>query len=178
MWLLLFASVCLFVLAVIVLRRVPVRLDKTLSQHINQTASTILAGRILLAAAGLALVGWAVWLNGTTVMMYLTVLLGLCLIAIGQLPYGQNRRVNLAHDAVTWGAMLLILALELYGLVVFGGEHMLPVLVLGGAIAVQLLMILMYVFIKPSRKTLMLVGQFVYFTLMMMSLIVMELYGA
>lgn len=175
---LLFASACLLVLAIVVLRRVPIRLDRTLSQHINQSAPTIVAGRMLLTAAGLALIGWAVFANELVVIAGIVVVIGGCFVAIGHLPYGQNRRVNLAHDVVTWGAIVLILALESYGLVVFGGEHVLLMFVLGGAIAVQLLMIVMYVFIEPSRRTLMLVGQFIYFAAMMASLVVMELSGA
>lgn len=173
--LLLTTVMCLSVLSVVVLKRVPLRLDKTLSQHINQTAYTIFIGRVFLAIAGLALICWAILIKTPSAAIELIALaIGACFIIMGQFPYGASRRNDIVHDIAAWGSMVLMLALETFLFGIVGLFLSLPQIIVGLAIISQVLLIVTYILVKPAKRTLMLIGQFIYFFTFMLSLAVIE----
>lgn len=174
LWFLSAVAICCVILTISVLYLVPARPDKTLSQHIMCRRETILLGKALLTIAGVLLIIWTAQSQIPPVLMIMLAWLSINFVMMGLLPYGVSRRQNLFHDIAAWGSVPLALLFEISILVLFFNHIG---LIVGSVLAIQslLLSVLIVPQLKKLRPKLMLAGQLVFFTGLIVTLFALEI---
>lgn len=164
---------CMAVLTTLTLRRVPIDLSKTLSQHIQQQRVTVWLGHVLLSVIGLLLAVWW-WLRPLPLALdgLLLVMVVNCVV-MGVLPYGVSKRQNLVHDLAAWGSVPVVLVFELAAL---GLPARVAWVALGALICQLALLAIRFVpSLSAWRPKLTLIGQLVFFAGFAAVLVAVEL---
>lgn len=148
------SALSLIVLAVFTLSRVPLKTTKTLSWHVAKSPETILAGKICLSIAGLALIWWAL-LSGLSLLPQALVLVtAFCFILLGLVPYNAGQRRDRFHDVTAW--VLVFSGMLLTATITIGGLYI-------ATIALVAQVVLAAVFWLTKDRRFMLAGEVVYF---------------
>ncbi len=160
------------VLVVLILITQTLNLDESLSLHIKRSQSLKNIAAVLLAIAAVCLTAWGTQKGLQWPLVALLAVLSVNFLIMGFVPYGRSIFRNIVHDFAAWGSIPIILIFEF--LVAYVSSCTVGAAA-GLAIAAQLVIVGVYLFIRRLHKYLMFLGEIAYFSTFFIVLIVMEI---
>ena len=148
------AGVVFIVLLVMILKRVPVELGRSLSVHIAKSEDTIRLTQYMLPVVNMLVLiwlwGWAYSALETGIVFSLTLTLA-CIfgVMVAIIPYKGSWEQKRMHDAFAW---LYSVPLLMSGLMLFSKAQGIQVILIIGAILAQAGIFFLFFSYRPSRK--------------------------